>query len=272
MLHIETLNGGKYQTIYLTEHCTTYRDLLQHIKQPIGDEMYRFNPKKPKKYKIYENWSFIFLEPFKKEKIDFDSEIDFSIKVLNIIFRKQYMYINHNGENLYFPDEDKSKVIEIMIRNASLLLQIKYLRPHEYTTSLIKSLVLKAYNHFHYIPVLEIAKYMCKKNISKSIQYFHRLPDTIKTAEFCKIAVQTKGNCIMKIPDKMKTPEICKLAVKYDGILLQYIPDKMKTFEICLCAVEKNSNALKFVPINILNKTTIRKVMHYSMFQLKCEQ
>ena len=133
MIQIETLSGKPYSTIYITEHDTIYRDILNNIKRSDYPE---YNPSKITHYTMYVKTD---IKLFNKGKlINFDDDISFDKEdsVLQIFIKYEYLCYNMFGKIYNFTEENRYKQICDLIKKDGYFINL--LRKDEQTEELCK--------------------------------------------------------------------------------------------------------------------------------------
>ena len=106
MIQLETLSGQPYDTVYLNETDSKYRDILEHIKRPYPE----YNPSDFSK--VYTMYVKTDIKLFNKGKlINFDDD-----SVLQIFIKYEYMCWDDRDKIYNFTKENlKEQIINLSI-------------------------------------------------------------------------------------------------------------------------------------------------------------
>ena len=147
MINIETLSGQPYDTVYLNETDSKYRDILEHIKR---HDYAEYNPSDFKEYTMYVKTD---IKLFNKGKlINFDDDISFDKEdcVLQIFIKYEYICYNRSKRIYNFTVENLYEQIADLIKDDGFFINL--LREEEQTEELCKLAVQQNRNALQYVP------------------------------------------------------------------------------------------------------------------------
>ena len=154
MIHIETLSGQPYETIYLNETDTKYSDIQNNIMKNIKRQYPELpnNDGNDGNYKNYTMYVKTDIKLFNKGKlINVDDYISFDKEdcVLQIFIKYEYMFYDIYSKIYNFTEENRyEKIIDLIEKNRYF---INLLRKDEQTEELCKLAVQQNRNAIIYV-------------------------------------------------------------------------------------------------------------------------
>ena len=273
MIHINTLTGDLYQTIYVSENDNKYDDLKKYIVKPVHPKFKEAPTTYVKPYsmpygEIYVKTSFSLWHEKDGLPASYNDDIDY---YSTLYIRFHYSYLNINYEEETFS--------HIVVRLDSELEQIE-----NQTFDICKNFIKKNSFNIIFVKESQLTDDLIKLAIRKNTNVIKYISNAILTEDIYKYAVSIRGSCLEFIPNEMKTNEICKLAIqnysysikyvkdnneelyKYavqkDGYIIGIIPKEIRTEEMCILAVRQNPYIIKInKEVPELNTLEIHKIV-----------